>query len=324
MVVCNDTVAHSDWVKSIGKIQLNRIDCEMSTLKFETCNTCHYSFVHTADNVILTQKWTHKMKFIDPIDSLQIDQNRKQKPIFRLKRKAYRKYRPYWIENELDSNGIHSINSMLIFPKGDRYICICVTHNNKWPIHYPCHRHFIIRASVECNTKKMSTNFSMQYLFRYSHNFHNQFSLFFGLFLNFNENVSVFSLNFGYGPIQFTKFICLAINYFTFWSINTTAAVCGVYGTFSLVWRPSAEWCDEYYVQKLFRLNFPCSHQIFVSCVFPLSLGLFRSVMLSPELSERRLSVSIAAALCMCIAIYTRLIYVYSDGFAVRRSIESN
>lgn len=38
--------------------------------------------------------------------------------------------------------------------------------------------------------------------------------------------------------------------------------------SFSLVWRPSAEWCDEYNVRKLFRLNFPCSLINFFVCVF--------------------------------------------------------
>lgn len=180
----------------------------------------------------------------------------------------------------------------LISPKTTD-ICICVTHNNKWPIHYPWHKHYYT-LQLNATWKKMSTNFSMQYISvlyihndKYSHKNYSR-SLSHAVFeftyfiLTFKTLISrrfvsffllVYLQNFGRGPIKFTKIYSL--NYFTFWSINTTAAV--VYGTFSLVWRPSAEWCDEYYVRKLFRLNFPCSHQFFVRAFF-LSLFLKSSL----------------------------------------------
>lgn len=61
---------------------------------------------------------------------------------------------------------------------------------------------------------------------------------------------------------------------------------CVLYGSFSLVWRPSAEWCDEYYVRKLFVVNFPCSTSNY--CCF---LFFIRFCVRFPLFSQRRMCV---------------------------------
>lgn len=131
-----------DWVQLIGIIiQLIRIYNSIRDVNIQIQNLQHLSQLPFSTNEQC--QFDIKCKQDENRSNRFVQSQQKQTFRFYTRKRIvrHRKYRPYWIENELDSM-VCLINAMLNFPQDNRYYCICVTHNNKWPIHYPWHKFY--------------------------------------------------------------------------------------------------------------------------------------------------------------------------------------